>query len=238
MALPSITTPTYELELPSTKKKIKYRPFLVREEKILLLATESEDPKDVKQAVKDIVKACVLSRIKIDDLTSFDLEYLFLRIRAVSVGEEVQMKITCNDDNETKVDYTIDLTEVEVEVPEGHDKKIMLTDNLGIIMRYPGLEQFVDLTMIGKNLDNVDEVFDLVANCIEQIFEGDDVYDSTTTTKEEFVQFIESLTQKQFESVQKFFETMPVLRHKFKITNPNTGVESEYQLEGLQSFFG
>lgn len=238
MALPSIATPTYELTLPSTKKKIKYRPFLVKEEKILLLATQSEDPKEVKQAVKDIVKACVLSRIKLEDLTSFDLEYLFLRIRAVSVGEEVQMKITCNDDNETKVDYTIDLTTIEVDFAEDHSTKIMLTDKLGVIMRYPGMDTFVDLTMIGRDMNNVDEVFSLVADCIEQIFDEEDVYDSSTTTKKEFVQFVESLTQKQFESVQNFFATMPVLRHKFSLTNPNTGVESEYVLEGLQSFFG
>ena len=238
MALPSIATPTYELELPSTKKKIKYRPFLVKEEKVLLLATESDDPKEVKEAVKTIVRNCVLSRIKVEDLTTFDLEFLFLKIRAASVGEEVQMKITCLDDNETRVDHTIDISEVEVHVPEGHDPKIKLTDSVGMIMKYPGLEEFVNLTLLGLNMDDPDEVFNTVARCIDQIYEGDEVYDDSTTTHEEKVQFVEGLTQKQFESVQKFFTTMPVLRHQFKVTNPKTGVESTYTLEGLQSFFG
>ena len=238
MALPSVVTPTYELELPSTKKKIKYRPFLVREEKILLLATQSEDPEEVKRAVKDIVSSCVKSRIKLTDLTTFDLEYLFLKIRSVSVGEEIPMKVTCLDDGETQVDVTIDLSEVNVQFPEGHDPKIMLTDNVGIIMKYPGLEEFVDLTLIGKELEDPDTVFNTVAGCIAQIFEGDEVFDESTTTHKEKVEFIEQLTQKQFESIQKFFVTMPVLKHEFKVVNPKTGVESSYTLEGLQSFFG
>ena len=238
MALPSIATPTYELELPSTKKKIKYRPFLVKEEKVLLLATESEDPKEVKEAVKTIVKNCVLSRLKIDDLTTFDLEFLFLKIRAASVGEDIPMKITCLDDNETRVDVVVDISEVSVQIQKDHSNKIELTDNVGMIMRYPGLNEFVDLTLLGKDLDDPDEVFDTVAGCIDQIYEGEEVFDSTTTTHAEKIQFIEGLTQKQFEKVQKFFQTMPVLRHEFKVTNPNTGVESSYTLEGLQSFFG
>jgi len=238
MALPSIATPTYELSLPSSKKKIKYRPFLVKEEKILLLATQSEDAKDVEEAVKTIVKSCVLSRIKIDDLTSFDLEYLFLNIRAQSVGEEVAMKITCDDDGTTKVDYTVDLTEVQVTFPKDHSNKIELTDNVGMIMRYPGMKEFVNYTMMGQNPDDPDEIFGVIAKCIDQIYEGDEVYDDSTTTMKEKVQFVEGLTQKQFESVQAFFNTMPTLRHEFKVTNPNTGVESSYTLEGLQSFFG
>jgi len=238
MALPSIATPTYELELPSTKKKIKYRPFLVKEEKILLLATESDDKKEVKEAVKTIVKSCVLSRIKVEDLTTFDLEYLFLKIRAASVGEEVAMKITCLDDNETRVDYTVDISQVTVDVPEKHTNKIQLTDDVGMIMRYPGLDEFVDLTLLGNNLDDPDKVFDVVANCIDQIYEGEEVYDNSTTTHDEKVQFVGSLTQKQFEQVQEFFQTMPVLRHTFEVENPKTGVKSKYTLEGLQSFFG
>jgi len=238
MALPSIATPTFEVELPSNNKKIKYRPFLVKEEKILLLATESEDKDEVKGAVKTIVKNCVQSRIKIEDLTSFDLEYLFLKIRAASVGEDVPMKITCLDDNTTRVDYTVDISKVEVYFPEGHSKKIELTDKVGIIMKYPGLEEFVDFTLLGSDLENPDEVFDTIAGCIEQIYDEEEVYDSTTTTHEEMITFIESLTQKQYEKIRQFFDTMPVLRHQFKVTNPNTGVESEYTLEGLQSFFG
>ena len=238
MALPSLATPTYETELPSTGKKIKYRPFLVKEEKVLLLATESEDRKEVKDAVKTIVKSCVLSRIKVEDLATFDLEYLFLKIRAASVGEDVTMKITCLDDNETRVDYTLDISEVKVTIPEGHDRKIELTDKVGMIMKYPGLEEFVDLTLLGLDMDNPEKVFETVARCIEQIYEGEEVYDDSTTTFKEKIQFVESLTQKQFESVRKFFTTMPVLRHEFTVTNPKTGVESSYTLEGLQSFFG
>ncbi len=238
MALPSLATPTYETELPSTGKKIKYRPFLVKEEKVLLLATESDDRKDVKEAVKSIVKSCILSRIKVEDLATFDLEFLFLKIRAASVGEEVTMKITCLDDNETRVDYTLDISNVTVTVPEGHTNKIELTDKVGMIMKYPGLEEFVDLTLMGTDLDEPEKVFETVARCIEQIYEGDEVYDDTTTTFKEKIQFVESLTQKQFENVRKFFTSMPVLRHEFAVTNPKTGVESSYTLEGLQSFFG
>jgi hypothetical protein len=238
MALPSIATPTYELELPSTKKKIKYRPFLVKEEKVLLLATQSTEPKEVQDAVRQITKSCVLSRIKLESLTSFDLEYLFLKIRAASVGEDVPMKITCLDDNKTKVDYVVDLSTVKVEIPEGHSNKIELTDNVGMIMRYPGMDEFVNYTMLGQNPDDPDEIFGVIAKCIDQIYEGDEVFDDSTTTEKEKVQFIESLTQKQFEHVQKFFNTMPVLRHRFEITNPNTKVTSSYTLEGLQSFFG
>lgn len=238
MALPSLATPTYETELPSTGKKIKYRPFLVKEEKILLLATESDDRKEVKEAVKNIIKSCILTRIKIEDLATFDLEYLFLKIRAASVGEDVDMKITCLDDNETRVDYKLDISQVKVTVPEGHDKKIELTDSVGMIMKYPGLDEFVDLTLLGLDMDNPEKVFETVAKCIDQIYEDEEVYDDSTTTLEEKIKFVESLTQKQFESVRKFFTTMPVLRHEFVVTNPKTGVESSYTLEGLQSFFG
>ncbi|CAF34270.1 baseplate hub subunit [Synechococcus phage S-PM2] len=237
MALPSIVTPSYELELPSTKKKIKYRPFLVKEEKILLLATESEEKNEVKEAVKTIVKNCVQSRIKIDELTSFDLEYLFLKIRTASVGEDVPMKITCMDDGETRVDYNVDISKVEVYVPENHTNKIMLTDTVGIIMKYPGLNEFVDITLMGNDIETPDETFEMIADCIDQIFEGEEVFDSTTTSKQEKISFIESLTQKQFEKIKEFFMTMPVLRHEFEVKNPKTGVVSTYTLEGLQSFF-
>ena len=180
----------------------------------------------------------MLSRIKVEDLATFDLEYLFLKIRAASVGEDVTMKITCLDDNETRVDYTLDISQVKVTFLRGHDKKIKLTDNVGMIMKYPGLEEFVDLTLLGIDMDNPEKVFETVARCIEQIYEGMRYMMTATTTFKEKIQFVESLTQKQFESVRKFFTTMPVLRHEFKVTNPKTGVESSYTLEGLQSFFG
>jgi len=238
MPLPKPTVPTYELELPSTGKKIKYRPFLVREEKILLMAMESEDEKEITNAVKDILKSCIQARIKIEDLPSFDLEYLFLKIRAASAGEEVSMKVTCSDDQQTVVDVIINLNDIEVFKPEGHTNKIMVDDTIGIVMKYPAMNNFINITLLEKDLDTTDQVFDMLAGCIDQVFQGDEVWDSSTTTRKELVSFIEAFTQQQFEKIQNFFDTMPVLRHQFSVTNPSTGVESTYTLEGLQSFFG
>ena len=236
MALPKLGVPTYELELPSTKKVIKYRPFLVKEEKVLLLALESEDENQIFSAVKDLIKNCVLSRIKVEDLPAFDLEYIFLRIRAAAVGELVDMNVTCTDDNETQVRTQIDINIVEVNFPEGHTNKVMLTDNLGIIMKYPGMQRFIEAEFLDKDI-KTEEVFGFIADSIEQIFDETDVYDSSTTSKKEFREFVDGLTTKQFESIQKFYETMPKLQHKFKVINPNTGKESEYVIEGLQNFF-
>ena len=235
MALPKMDLPTYELEVPSTKKKIKFRPFLVKEEKILLMALETDDEKNIKNAVFELLKACISTRIKLENLASFDLEYIFLNIRAVSVGEIVQMNVTCQDDNETQVKYNLNLTDVNVIFPKGHDSKIMLTDTLGVIMKYPSFDGFVQ----GQFTDNKEfDVIKVVAESIDQIFEGEEVYDESTTSKKEFVQFVEGLTSPQLEKIQIFFETAPRLEHSFKVTNPNTGKESEYSLRGLQSFFG
>lgn len=236
MALPKIGIPTYELELPSTGKTIKYRPFVVKEEKVLLLALESEDEKEIKNAVKDLIKNCVQSRIKVDDLPSFDLEYIFLKIRSASVGEEITMMVTCQDDNTTQVEVNININEVNVFKPEGHTNKIMLDDTTGIVMKYPGMDRFIDSEFLNKNI-RTEEVFDFIAQSIDQIFNTEDVWDSSTTSKKEMKDFVESLTAKQFESIQNFYETMPRLIHKFKVINPNTGVESEYTIEGLQNFF-
>lgn len=237
--LPTLSVPTFETALPSTGKTIKYRPFLVKEEKILLLAMESEDEKTIENAVKEILTNCIMSRgIKVDKLASFDLEYLFLKIRAVSAGEEVQMRVTCLDDNQTQVSVTINLDEVTVEKPEGHTNKIMIQDDIGILMRYPGMEQFINITLLNKDLDTTDELLDVVADCVDQIFQGEEVWDSADTKKDDIIKFLDGMTQQQFEKIQNFFETMPVLRHRFKVVNPNTGVESSYTLEGLQSFFG
>lgn len=237
--LPTLSVPTFEVALPSTGKTIKYRPFLVKEEKLLLLAMESEDEKTIENAVKEILSNCILSRgIKVDKLASFDLEYLFLKIRAVSAGEEVQMRVTCLDDNKTQVSVTINLDEVNVEKPEGHTNKIMVQDDIGILMRYPGMDQFINITLLNKDLDTTDELLDVVADCVDQIFKGEEVWDSADTKKEDIIRFLDGMTQQQFEKIQNFFETMPVLRHRFKVINPNTGVESSYTLEGLQSFFG
>ena len=236
MALPTMDLPTYELEIPSTKKKIKYRPFLVKEEKVLLLALESDDEKNIKDAVLGLLKACIQSRVKIENLATFDLEYIFLNIRAVSVGEIVEMLLTCEDDGETQVKYNLNLTEVLVDKPEGHDSKIMLSDTMGLIMKYPSFEEFVKISIIGKDASS--EVIEIMAKSVDQIFDGEDVYDSSTTSKKEFVQFIEGLTNQQFEKVQSFFEDMPQLKQEVKITNPNTGVENTFVIQGLANFFG
>ena len=237
MALPQVVLPTYELEIPSNGKKIKYRPFVVKEEKLLLLAMESEDVGQIEAAVKQLLKGCIQSRVKIDDLAIFDLEYIFLQIRAVSVGEVVEMNVTCQDDGQTVVPYKLNLLEVEVQKPEGHSNKIMLSDEMGIIMKYPRFDTFVTGSIIGES-PTADSVIDIIAGCIDQLFDGEDVYDSSTTTKKEFVQFLENLTNSQFEKIQEFFQSSPKLEHTIKITNPKTGVENEVVFSGLSSFFG
>jgi hypothetical protein len=236
MALPKIGYPTFETELPSTGKPIKYRPFVVKEEKVLLLALESEDEKQITSAVKDLIKNCVLTRIKVEDLPSFDLEYLFLRIRAVSVSDEIKMTVTCRDDGQTQVEKIIDINSIKVIKPEGHTNKIMLSDDTGVVMKYPGMQRFIESEFLNKDI-KTEEVFNFIAESIDQIFDGEDVYDSSTTSKKEMVEWVETLTTKQFEKVQKFYETMPKLSHTFTVKNPKTGVESDYTIEGLQNFF-
>lgn len=237
MALPQVALPTYELELPSNGKKVKYRPFVVKEEKLLLLALDSKEDKEIESAVRNLLKNCIQSRVKLDDLPIFDLEYLFLNIRAVSVGEDIEMTITCKDDNETKVKYSFNIGDVAVFKPEGHAVKIPFTDEFGVIMKYPSFHQFVAGSLIGQDV-TPESVVDIVASCIDQIYDKEEVYDSSTTSKKEFREFVEGLTNKQFDKLQDFFETCPRLEHAFSITNPNTGVESEYSISGLQNFFG
>ena len=237
MALPQVALPTYELTVPSNGKKLKFRPFVVKEEKLLLLALESKDEKNIEDSVKQLLKGCIQSRVKIDDLPIFDLEFIFLQIRAVSVGEIIEMNVTCKDDNETKVKYNLNLAEVKVNFPEGHSKKIELSKKMGIVMKYPSMKEFIKTSIIGSALD-ADNVIEVIAGCIDQIYDGEEVYDSSTTTKKEFVEFVEGLTNAQFEELQKFFETAPSLSHTFSVTNPNTGKESEFIIEGLASFFG
>ena len=236
MALPKLGYPTYELELPSTGKTVKYRPFLVKEEKVLLLALESKDEKQVIGAVKDLIKNCVISRLKVDTLPSFDLEYLFLKIRGASIGENITLTVTCQDDNETTVEANINIDEVEVLKSEGHSTKIMFDDKTGIVMRYPSMKEFIDREFLQKEM-KTDQVYDFIADSIDQIFDDEEVYDSSTTTKKEFRTFVDSLTTKQFEKIQQFYTTCPKLSHSFKVVNPKTGKESEYTIEGLQSFF-
>jgi len=238
MALPQIALPTYELEVPSSGKKIKYRPFVVKEEKLLLLALETNDEKEVENAVKNLLKNCIQTRgVKLEDLAIFDLEYIFLNIRAVSVGETIEMNITCRDDEETTIKYVLDLTEVKVTKPENHSNKIMLSDTMGMIMKYPSFLDFVRTSILGQ-APTADGVIEAMASCIDQIFDGEEVYDSSTTSKKEFIDWVEGLTNQQFEQVRQFFEDTPVLEHNFSLTNPNTGVESEYTISGLSNFFG
>ena len=237
MALPQVVLPTYELEVPSNGKKIKYRPFVVKEEKLLLLALESEDSKEIEKAVKTLLKSCISSRIKIEELPIFDLEYIFLQIRAVSIGDIVKMRVTCKDDDKTQVPYNLNLSEVKVVKPEGHSNKIMLTDDMGVIMKYPGMNDFISGSIMGQ-APTAEGVIDIIAGCIDQIFDGEDVYDSSTTTKKEFSQFLEGLTNSQFESIQEFFEGTPRLEHTFTVKNPNTGEDSEFTITGLSNFFG
>ena len=238
MALPKINTPIYELEIPSTGKKIRYRPFLVKEEKVLIIAMESEDPKQMASAVKDVISNCILSRgIKVNELATFDIEYLFLNIRGKSVGEEVEVLVTCPDDNKTKVPVNINLDAIKVENNKEHCKDIKLDDILTLRMKYPSMSEFIKNNFAQGQI-NVDDTFDLITGCVDQIFSEEESWTSSDCTKKELNEFIESLSSKQFKEVEKFFETMPKLSHNIKVKNPETGVESEILLEGLTSFFG
>ena len=236
MALPKLTTPTYELEIPSTDEKIKYRPFLVKEEKILMMALESKSSGDITQAVKDIVSECTFKKVNIDLMAMFDVEYIFLNIRSKSVGEVSKLKILCPDDKKTYADVELDLNEVNVQVGEDHTNKIELGNGMGMIMKYPSIDSFKDSGIRDINASNMLEV---ISTCILQIFEeeGKKVYDPKDQTKKELTDFIEQLNTKQFKDVQKFFDTMPKLKHEITVKNPKTKVESKITLSGLNDFF-
>jgi len=233
MSLPTINVPQYELVLPSTKEKVMYRPFLVKEEKILLLALEDGADKALAIALKQIVNNCTFEKMTVDTLPLFDLEYMFLRIRAKSVGEEAELKLLCEDDGETYADVKIPLEEIEVTFPEGHSPDVKLTDEVTLKMDYPNFE------MMGMNVQalDVEGTFDLIGTCIKQVFEGEKVYEKTDWNKKELKDFIDSLTSNQFQDVQKFFETMPKLSYEVEFINPNTKKTNKMTLEGLQSFF-
>ena len=236
MALPKLTTPTYELEIPSTDEKIKYRPFLVREEKILLIALESGESKDIITAIKDIVTECTYGKIDLGKMPMFDVEYIFLNIRAKSVGEVSTLKLLCPDDKETYVNIDIDLSEIMVQVDEGHNPKIELTDEMGMIMTYPTIDS---LSATGVTEITADNMLDVISACILQIYDkkGEEVFETKDQTKKEVSEFVESLNTKQFADVQKFFDTMPKLKHTVELENPKTGVKSEIVLQGLNDFF-
>ena len=237
MPLPKISTPTYELEIPSTKKKIRYRPFLVREEKILIIAMESEDTAQIAGAVKDVITSCILSRgVKVNEFSTFDIEYLFLNIRGKSVGEEVEVLVTCPDDGVTKVPVTIGLDEIQIQVDEKHSCDIKLDDTLMLRMKYPSMDQFIK-NNFATNEVNVEDTFEIVSECIEQVFSEEESWSAKDCTKKELKEFIEQLSSKQFKEVENFFATMPKLSHTITVKNPNTEVESEVVLEGLASFF-
>jgi hypothetical protein len=236
MALPKLTTPTYELELPSTDEKVKYRPFLVKEEKILMMAMESKSSADITQAVKDIVNECTFNKIDISSMPMFDVEYIFLQIRSKSVGEVSKLKLLCPDDGKTYADVELDLNQVKVQVGDDHTNKIELGDDKGMIMRYPTIDSFKESGIKNITATNMLEV---ISTCILQIYEekGKKVYDPKDQTQKELTDFIEQLNTKQFKDVQNFFETMPKLKHEITIKNPKTKKESKITLTGLNDFF-
>ena len=241
MPLPTIETPTYELKLPSSNKKIKYRPFLVKEEKILIIALESKDQDEITNAVTDVLKKCILTRgVDVDVLPTFDIEYLFLNIRAKSIGEDIKLIVTCPDDNETEVPVTIYVDEIKVVKPKEHTTDISLDKNLSIRMKYPSLNQFIE-----NNFETEDEpqtvvnkTFKLIADCIDTVFTEEEAWDAKDYTSDERLEFIEQLNSKQYKQVEKFFASMPKLSHTIDITNPNTKKKSSIVLEGLADFFG
>ena len=238
MPLPKISTPTYELELPSTGKKVKYRPFLVKEEKILIIAMESEDEKQITNAIKEVISSCIITRgIKVDQLSTFDIEYLFLNIRGKSVGEEVEVMVTCPDDGETQVPTVISLDEIKVQKGKNHTRDIKLDDELILRMKYPSLDEFIKNNFSGEEI-SVDNTFDLIASCVEQVYSEEESWSASDCTKKELKQFLEQLSSRQFKEIETFFDTMPKLSHTVTVTNPKTGVESDIVLEGLTAFFG
>lgn len=240
MPLPKITTPTYELVLPSSGKKIKYRPFLVREEKILILAMESGDQKQITDAIKTTLKSCITTRgIKVDDLPTFDIEYIFLNIRGKSVGEAIDLVVTCPDDEETQVEVKIYIDEIKVNKPKKHSRDIKLDDTLTLRMKYPSLNEFVksNFDFGGEDAAQIEQSFEIISSCIDVVYNEEESWAASDCTKKELTQWMEGLNSGQFKQIESFFETMPKLSHTIKVKNPNTKVESDVTLEGLTSFF-
>jgi len=241
MPLPTIETPTYELKMPSSGKKIKYRPFLVKEEKILIIALESRNQNEITNAVKDVLKKCILTRgVKVDDLPTFDIEYIFLNIRAKSIGEDIRLTVTCPDDRETQVPVTIYVDEIKVTKPEGHTTDVVIDDKLTLRMKYPSLNQFVENNF---EVDDdpevlVNKTFKVVADCMDTVFTEEDAWEAKDYTSSERVKFVEQLNSKQYKKVENFFATMPKLSHTIEVVNPNTKKKSSIVLEGLADFFG
>ena len=238
MPLPTISTPIYQLELPSTKEIIDYRPFLVKEEKLLVLALESEDTKQITTAIKQVIKGCIKTKgIKVETLPTFDIEFLFLNIRGKSVGEDLEVNIICPDDNKTEVPVTIALDEIEVQRDDNHTNKIKVDDSIMMEMKYPSLDQFIKNNFDFNDKNMMDQSFDLIATCIDKIYTEEEVWAAADCTKKEMKDFLEQMNSNQFKEIESFFETMPKLSHSVSVTNPNTKVKSEVVLEGLASFF-
>ena len=238
MPLPKISTPTYQLELPSTGKTVTYRPFLVKEEKVLVIALESEDTKQITGAIKAVLKSCVQTKgIRVENLPTFDIEYLFLNIRGKSVGEELEVNVVCPDDGETNVTVTIDLDEIQIEKSDDHTNQIKLDDSLMMEMKYPSLDQFIKNNFDFAEENQMDQSFQLIAQCIDKIYSEDEVWATADCTKKEINEFLESMNSTQFKQIEKFFESMPKLKHTITVINPHTKVKSDVVLEGLASFF-
>lgn len=238
MPLPKIATPTYELELPSTGETIQYRPFLVKEEKVLVIALESEDTKQITNSIKTVIKNCVLTKgVKVENLPTFDIEYLFLNIRGKSVGEELEVNVICPDDEETTTTISISLDDIKVQKDDNHSKQIRVDSNIMMEMKYPSLDQFIKNNFDFDDKNAMDQSFELIASCIDKIYTEDEVWSTSDVTKKELTEFLEQMNSSQFKEIEKFFETMPKLSHKITVVNPKTQVESEVVLEGLASFF-
>jgi hypothetical protein len=238
MPLPKISTPTYELELPSTGQTIEYRPFLVKEEKVLVIALESEDTKQITNSIKTVIRNCILTKgIKVESLPTFDIEYLFLNIRGKSVGEDVEVNVICPDDRETKVMVNINLDDIKVQKDENHTNRIKLDNSIMMEMKYPSLDEFIKNNFDFSNESSMDQSFTLISSCIDKIYTEEEVWAAGDFTKKEVNEFLESMNSSQFKEIEKFFETMPKLLHKIEVTNPKTKVKSEVVLEGLSSFF-
>jgi len=242
MPLPKISTPTYELELPSTGKFVKYRPFLVKEEKVLILALESQEVKQITLAIKSVLKDCILTKgVKVEDLPSFDIEYIFLNVRGKSVGEAIDLVVTCSDDGTTEVPVKVYVDEVKVQKNEDHTTDIKIDDQIMIKMKYPSLDQFIknnfDFTT-QESISTIEKSFDIISSCIESIFTEEEAWAAADCTKKELIEFIESMNADQFKKIEQFFETMPKLSHTITVVNPKTNVENTVTLEGLTSFFG
>ena len=239
MPLPTISTPTYELTLPSSNRKIKYRPFLVKEEKILIIAMETQDTKQIARAVKDVLSKCILTKgIKVDKLATFDIEYLFLNIRGKSVGEHIEVMVTCPDDEKTQVPMSINIDDIKIQKEKDHSTDISLDDTYTLRMKYPSLSEFIKNNFDSMTDMKVEDTFELISSCIDQVYSEEETWSHQECTKKELSDFVESLNSNQFKMVENFFTTMPKLSHTVKVTNPNTKVNSEIKLEGLQSFFG